>query len=84
MISLIMIIIFLVDGCSMLTGDAYSSGHLVPSHLGLVYVQLVEINPFPELIFFPGRFTSNIPRYYLEFAYSNSLIDMKNFNYWYE
>ena len=37
----------------MLTGDAYSSGHLVPSHLGLAYVLLVETNPFPELVFFP-------------------------------
>ena len=36
----------------MLTGDAYSSGHLVPSHLGLAYVLLVETNPFPELVFF--------------------------------
>ena len=36
-------------GFSMLTGDAYSSGHLVPSHLGLAYVQLVETNPFSDL-----------------------------------
>ena len=35
----------------MPTGDAYSSGHLVPSHLGLAYVLNVEINPFLELIF---------------------------------
>ena len=34
----------------MLTGDACSSGHLVPSHLGLAYVLLVETNPFPELV----------------------------------
>ena len=27
-------------------------GHLVPSHLGLAYVLLVETNPFPEHIFF--------------------------------
>ena len=31
----------------MLTGDAYSSGHLVPFHLGPAYVLLVETNPFP-------------------------------------
>ena len=37
----------------MLTGYANSSGHLVPSHLGLVYVLLVEANPFPVLVFFP-------------------------------
>ena len=30
------------NGCYMLTGDAYPSGHLVPSHLGLAYVLHVE------------------------------------------
>ena len=40
------------DGCSMLTGDAYSPGHLVPSHLGLAYVLLVEPILFPDLYFF--------------------------------
>ena len=34
----------------MLTGDAYFFEHLVPSHLGLVYVFLVETNPFLELV----------------------------------
>ena len=34
----------------MPTGDAYSSGHLVPSHLGLAYVLLVETNPFSERV----------------------------------
>ena len=34
----------------MPTGDAYSSGHLVPSHLGHAYVLLVETNDFPELV----------------------------------
>ena len=38
------------DGCSMLTGHAYSSGHLVPSHIGLAYVLLVETYPLPELV----------------------------------
>ena len=42
------------DGCSMLTGDTYSSGHLVLSHLGLAYVLLVEINPFPETVVILG------------------------------
>ena len=36
----------------MLTGDAYSSGHLVPFHLGLAYVLHVETNPFPEIVVF--------------------------------
>ena len=38
------------NGCSMPTGDAYSSGHLVPSLLGLAYVLLVKTNPFPEFV----------------------------------
>ena len=38
------------DGCMMLTGDAYFSGHLVPYYLGLAYVLLVETNPFLELV----------------------------------
>ena len=37
-------------GVDMPTGDAYSSGHLVPSHLGLTYVPLVDTNSFPELV----------------------------------
>ena len=50
------------DGWRMPTGKAYSSGHLVPSHLGLPYALLVETNPFPELVvIFSGLFTSNIP-----------------------
>ena len=53
----------------MLTGDAYSSGHLVSFHLGLAYVLLAETNPFPEpVVIFSGLFTSNIPRYFLDFA----------------
>ena len=38
------------NGCCMPTGDAYSSGHLIPSHLGLAHVLLVETNSFPELV----------------------------------
>ena len=38
----------------MPTGDAYSSGHLVLSHLGLAYVLLVETIPFHErVVIFP-------------------------------
>ena len=40
-----------------------------PSNLGLAYVLLVEINPSPELVVFFGLFTSNIPRYFLDFAF---------------
>ena len=60
------------DGCSMLTGDTYFSGHLVSSHFGLAYVLLVETNPFPEfVVIFSGLFISNIPRYFLDIAYDN-------------
>ena len=34
----------------MPTGDAYSSGHLFPPNFGLVYVLVVETNPFPEVV----------------------------------
>ena len=34
----------------MLTGETYSSGHLVPSHLALAYVLLADTNIFPELV----------------------------------
>ena len=30
--------------------DAYSSGHLVLSHLGFAYILLAETNRFPELV----------------------------------
>ena len=57
------------DGCRILTGDAYSSGHLVPSNSGLAYVILVETNPFRELVvILSGLFTSNFPRYFLDFT----------------
>ena len=63
----------------MLTGDDYSSGHLVPSHLELAYVLLVETNPFPKLVvIFSGLFTSNIPRYFLDFALSRVVCCMKS------
>ena len=42
-----------IECCSMLTGDAYSCGHMVPSHFGLAYVLLVETIRFPELVFYP-------------------------------
>ena len=47
------------DGCGMPTGDAYSSGLLVPS--------LWDLHMFLSL-FFSGLCSSNIPRYFLDFA----------------
>ena len=41
----------------MPTGVAYSSRHLVQSHLRLAYVLLVETNPFPERVFFLSDYT---------------------------
>ena len=43
-------------------GDAYASGHIVPSHLELEYVILDDTNLFPELTFISGLCTSNIIR----------------------
>ena len=36
----------------MPTEDAHSSGHMVPSYVGLAYVQLVETNPYPKFVVF--------------------------------
>ena len=55
----------------MLTGDIYSAGHLIPPHMGLACVLLIEINPFLDLKIYSELFTSNIPRYFLEFASNN-------------
>ena len=45
--------------------NAYSSGHLVPSHLRLAYVLLVETNIVPDLSsFLSGLCSSNTPRYW--------------------
>ena len=50
----------------MPTGDAYPSGHLAQSHVGFAYVEFVEINPLTD---FPELCTSNIPLYFLDFAW---------------
>ena len=50
------------DGCSMLIGYAYSSGHLVSSHLGIAYVILAMTNLFPELaVIFPDYAIQKFP-----------------------
>ena len=38
-------IVHLMYGCCMPIGDAHSSGHLLPSHLGLACVLLIETKP---------------------------------------
>ena len=52
------------------TGNAYPSGHLVQSLLGLAYAPVVETS-FLELAMISRLFTLNIPRYSLDFAKYN-------------
>ena len=56
------------DGCCMPTRYPYSSGHLVPSHLGLAYVLLLQTDPFFRTRYFSGLCSSNTPQYFLDFA----------------
>ena len=55
----------------MPTGDAYSSGHLVPSLWDLHMFFLLRPIFFRTCRYFTGLCPSNIPRYFLDFA-SNS------------
>ena len=61
------------DGCGIPAKDADSSGHLVPSHLGLAFVPFVKTNSFP------GLCCSNIPLYFLDFATYDNLWVMKSY-----
>ena len=45
-------VMILIIECSELTGDAYSCGYLISSHLGLAYALLVETNTFPRRVEF--------------------------------
>ena len=53
----------------MPTGDAYSSWHLVPSLWDLHMFYLLRPILFRTCRYFTGLCSSNIPRYFLEFAY---------------
>ena len=56
-------------GCGMLIGDAYSSGHLVPSHFGACICSTCWYQSFPRTCpYFSGLCTSNTPRCFLNFA----------------
>ena len=57
------------DGCGMPTGDAYSSGHLVPSLWDLHMFYLLRPIFFRTCRYFTGLCSSNIPRYFLDFAF---------------
>ena len=52
----------------MPTGDAYSSGHLVPSFWDLHMFYLLRLILFRTCRYFTGLCSSNIPRYFLDFA----------------
>ena len=52
----------------MPTGDAYSSGHLVPSLWDLHIFYLLRPILFRTCRYFTGLCSSNIPRYFLDFA----------------
>ena len=56
------------NGCGMPTGDAYSSGHLVPSLWDLHMLYLLRAILFRTWRYFTGLCSSNIPRYFLDFA----------------
>ena len=61
----------------MPTGDAYSSGHLVPSLWDLHMFYLLRPILFRTCLYFTGLWSSNIPRYFLDFA--SSLISSNHF-----
>ena len=50
-------------------GDAYSSGHLVPSLWDLHMFYLLRPILFRTCRYFTGLCSSNIPRYFLDFAF---------------
>ena len=56
------------DGCGMPTGDAYSFGHVVPSLWDLHIFYLLRPILFRTCRYFTGLCSSNIPRYFLDFA----------------
>ena len=58
------------NGCGMPTGDADSSGHLVPSLWDLHMIYLLRPILFRTCRYFTGLCSSNIPRYFLDFALS--------------
>ena len=57
------------NGCGMPTGDAYSSGHLVPSLWDLHMFYVLRPILFRTCRYFTGLCSSNIPRYFLDFAF---------------
>ena len=57
------------DGCGMPTGDNYSSGHLVPCLWDLHMFYLLRPILFRICRCFTALCSSNIPRYFLDFAF---------------
>ena len=62
---------------SIQAGNAYLSGHLVLSLLGLPFTPMVE-SIFPKLPVFSRHFTLNIPEYFLDFALWITIVGMLN------
>ena len=56
------------NGCGMPARNAYSSGHLVPSLWDLHMFYLLRPILFRTCRYFTGLCSSNIPRYFLDFA----------------
>ena len=63
----------------MPTGDAYSSGHLVPSLWDLHMFYLLRPILFRTCRYFTGLCSSNILRYFLDLAFSMYIL-----HYWYK
>ena len=57
------------NGCGMPAGDADSSGHLVPSLWDLHMFYLLRPILLRTCHYFTGLCSSNIPRYFLDFAW---------------
>ena len=58
------------NGCGMPAGNAYPSGHLVPSPIfGLANAPIVETKFLDTCHVFTRLFTSNTPWYFLDFAF---------------
>ena len=69
------------DGCGMPTGDAYFSGHLVPSLWDLHMFYLLRPILFRTCRYFTGLCSSNIPRYFLDFTQRTNSFVTKAQNY---
>ena len=69
------------NGCDMPAGNAYPSGHLVPSpFLGLACAPIVETRFLELAMFLLDFFTLNTPWYFLDFTYKTFCSKVKFIN----